>query len=132
MQSNALRGDSEQLETPGNPGNFLALLKLLAVNDHACTSPTLAISCYMRNVTHMSPQTQNELSKVMGKHIVLRTIVDELKVARWYAILVNEVTSHNTEHLAICARFIDQSNDIREEFLHGFHRYRQNHWCRDC
>ena len=44
---------------------------------------------------------------------MLRTIVDELKVERWYAILADEVTSH----LAICARFVDQRNDIREEFL---------------
>ena len=48
---------------------------------------------------------------------MLRTIVDELKVARWYAIPADEVKSHNTEHLAIYARFVDQSNDIREEFL---------------
>ncbi|KAL5491305.1 hypothetical protein EMCRGX_G016568 [Ephydatia muelleri] len=111
----ALRGDSEQLETPGNPGNFLALLKLLAVNDHVLHQHLQSPA--MRNVTHMSPQTQNELIEVMGKHIVLRTIVDELKAARWYAILADEVTSHNTEHLAICARFVDQNNDIREEFL---------------
>ena len=65
----------------------------------------------------MSPQTQNELIEVMGKHIVLHTIVDELKAAKWYAILADEVTSHNTEHLAICARLVDQNNDIREEFL---------------
>ena len=71
----------------------------------------------MRNVTHMSPQTQNELIEVMGKHIVLRNIVDELKAARWYTILADEVTSHNIEHLAICARFVDQNNGIREEFL---------------
>ena len=43
--------------------------------------------------------------------------MDELKAARWYAILADEVTSHNIEHLAICARFVDQNNDIREEFL---------------
>ena len=29
----ALRGDAEDIESPGNPGNFLALLKLLAVHD---------------------------------------------------------------------------------------------------
>ena len=29
----ALRGNSEQLDTPGNPGNFLSLLKLLSVYD---------------------------------------------------------------------------------------------------
>ena len=40
-----------------------------------------------------------------------------LKAARWYAILADDVTSHNIEHYAICARFVDQNNDIREEFL---------------
>jgi len=29
----ALRGDMEKIEAPGNPGNFLALLKLLAIHD---------------------------------------------------------------------------------------------------
>ena len=48
---------------------------------------------------------------------MLRTIVDELKAAKWYSILADEVTSHNTEHLAICARFVDRDNNIREEFL---------------
>ena len=28
-----------------------------------------------------------------------------------------EVTSHNVEHLAICIRFLDHKQDIREEFL---------------
>ena len=111
----ALRGDSEQLDTPGNPGNFLALLRLMAVTDgdlhQHLQSPA------MRCVTHMSPQTQNELIEVMGKHIVLHRIVKELKEARFYSILADEVTSHNVEHLALCARFVDQNNNIREEFL---------------
>ncbi|KAL5491472.1 hypothetical protein EMCRGX_G016767 [Ephydatia muelleri] len=84
----ALRGDAD---TPRNPGNFLALLKLLA--------------------------TQNELIEEMEKYIVLCNIVDVLKAARWYVILADEVTSHNIEHLAICARFVDQNNGIRKEFL---------------
>ena len=110
----ALRGDAEQLDSPGNPGNFLALLKLLAVNDQELHQH---LQSAMRNITHMSPQTQNELIEVMGKHIVLRTIVDELKAARWYAILADEVTSHNIEHLAICAWFADLNNDIQEAFI---------------
>ena len=68
-------------------------------------------------VTHMSPQTQNELIEIMGKHIVLRGIVEELKEAKYFAILADEVTSHNVEHLAICARFVDCHNNICEEFL---------------
>ena len=27
------------------------------------------------------------------------------------------MTSHNVEHLAVCARFVDGAKDIREEFL---------------
>ena len=71
----------------------------------------------MRCATQVSPQTQNELIKMMGKHMILQGILDDLNSARFYAILADEVTSHNTEHLAICARFVDNNRDIREEFL---------------
>ena len=55
----ALRGDVENLDTPENPGNFLALLKLLALHDSVLKShlETPAMHC----VTHLSPQIQNEL-----------------------------------------------------------------------
>lgn len=111
----ALRGDVENLDTTENPGNFLALLKLLAVHDSVLKShlETPAMRC----VTHLSPQTQNELIEVMGKHIILRGILDDLNAATYYSILADEVTSHNEEHLAICARFIDEKKDVREEFL---------------
>ena len=32
-------------------------------------------------------------------------------------ILADQVSSHNVEHLAICARFVDGNRDVREEFL---------------
>ena len=32
-------------------------------------------------------------------------------------IMADEVTSHNKEELALCTRFVDNSNDVREEFL---------------
>ena len=51
----------------------------------------------------------------MGKHMLLKGIVDELRASPCFAILADEVTSHNVEHLAICARFVD--SNIREEFL---------------
>ena len=111
----ALRGDVEELDTPGNPGNFLALLKLLSVHDSVLKShlETPAMRC----VTHLSPQTQNELIEVMGKHIILKGILKDLNAAPYYSILADEVTSHNEEHLAICARFVDEKKDVREEFL---------------
>eukprot|EP00731_Ephydatia_muelleri_P026680 Em0018g780a len=53
----------------------------------------------------------------MGRHIVLFGIVQEIKTAKFYSILADEVTSHNTEHLALCTRFVDAKGDIREEFM---------------
>ena len=111
----ALRGDAEGVDSFGNPGNFLALLKLLAIHDDMLCSrlETPAMRC----VTHLSPQTQNELITVMGKHIILQGILDDLNAAPYYSILADEVTSHNVAHLAICARFVDENKDVREEFL---------------
>ena len=66
----------------------------------------------MRCVTHLSPQRQNELITVVGKHIILQGILNELNSAKFYAILADEVTLHNVEHLAICARFVDKHKGI--------------------
>ena len=78
-QGIALRGDTEKFDKPGNPGNFLALLKLLAVHDKVLRehleSPT------MRSAKQLSPQTQNELIAVMGQHIILQDLVKEINAA---------------------------------------------------
>ena len=65
----------------------------------------------MKCVTYMSPQTQNELLEVMAKHIILRDIVKEIKQARYYSIMTDEVTSHNVQQLAFCVRFVDADSD---------------------
>ena len=91
----------------------LALLKLLEVHDSVLKShlETPAMHC----VTQLSPQTQNELIEVMGKHTILKGILDDLSAATYYSNLADEVTLHNEEHLAICARFVDEKKE--EEFL---------------
>lgn len=111
----ALRGDRESLETTGNPGNFIALLKLMALTDE--TLRNHLSSPAMKCATGISPSTQNELIEIMGKHIILKSILSEIKTSPYYAVMADEVTSHNIEHLAICARFVDDRKDIREEFL---------------
>ena len=65
----------------------------------------------------MSPQTQNELLEVVAKHIILQGIVQDVKQRSFYRIMADEVTSHNSEQLAISVRFVDFVNDISEEFL---------------
>ena len=111
----ALRGDTERIDKLGNPGNFLALLKLLATHDDVLRNHLQAPA--MRNATYISPRTQNDLIEVMGEQI-FQGIVDDVNVSPFYSILADEVTSHNVEHLAIYIRFLDcKQKDIREEFL---------------
>ena len=111
----ALRGHDENLKNSCNPGNFLSLLHLLSENDE-CLRTHLQTPT-MRNATYISPQTQNEVIQVMGSHIIKTDLFDELRDAKFFAILADEVTSNNTEHLALCVRFVDKECNIREEFL---------------
>lgn len=111
----ALRGDVENLHQPGNPGNFLAMLTLIANHD-----PVLKAHLEtprQRNATYLSAHTQNEVIDIIGKRIIQKGIVEEIVQARFYSIMVDEVTSHNQELMALCVRFVDVHNDIREEFI---------------
>ena len=116
-QGMALRGDSED-PTEGakhNPGNFLALLKVFAADDQILrqhlNQPRL------RNATYLSPHSQNQVISIIGYDFIQASLVDEVKKSKYYAILADEVSSHNTEHLALCLRFVDAHCDIREEFV---------------
>ena len=44
-------------------------------------------------------------------------ITTEVKKARFFSVLADEVSSHNVEHLALCLHFVDEKCDIREEFV---------------
>ena len=111
----ALRGDVEKIDQPGNPGNFLAMLKVMANYD-----PLLKRHLQQpiqRNATYISPRIQNELIDIIGKNIIQKSILEEIREARFYAVMADEVTSHNTEVMPLCIRFVDGSKHIREEFV---------------
>ncbi|XP_072039158.1 uncharacterized protein [Amphiura filiformis] len=111
-----LRGDKEKRDQQGNPGNFLAALKLLANHDvvlkRHLNKPRL------RNALYVSPQIQNELIDIIGQEFIQKSILKEVRDAKYFAIMVDEVTSHNKEMMPLCVRFVDSSKTIREEFLH--------------
>lgn len=107
----ALHGDCKSLDKLVNPGNFLSLLKLLAKYNEMLHSHLQYPA--MKCVTYMSPQTQNELPEVIGKHIILRGIVQEIKEAKFYSTSADEVTSYNTEQLALCVCFVDVDSNVR-------------------
>ena len=70
-----------------------------------------------RNAQYLSPQIQNEIIGIIAYGILQRDLIDEVKKAKFFTILADEVDSHHVEQLPICVRFVDKSNDIREEFL---------------
>ena len=114
-QGMAFRGDVEDVSSNKNPGNFLALLAMLAENDsilHGHLHEPRA-----RNATYLSPRSQNEIINVIGYDLIRAKIISEVKEARFYSVLADEVSSHNVEHLPLCLRFVDTNLDIREEFV---------------
>ena len=109
------RGNNEDLSLCKNPGNFLALLKNYAETDDILhrhlNNPR------SKNATYISPRSQNDIINVIGNDIILDGIVTEVKSAKFFSVLADEVSSHNVEHLPICLRFVDGECNIREEFI---------------
>ena len=100
---------------PGNPGNFLAILKLLATHD-----PVLKAHLEtprQRNSTYISPHIQNEIIDIIGNRMIQKSIVEEVIQAHFYSIMVDEVTSHNQELMPLCVRFVDVH---KHSVLHSF------------
>jgi len=72
-----------------------------------------------RNVTYLSPKSQNEIIEVIGFDVIPTSIINEVKNAMFYSILADEVFSHNVEHMALCLHFVDENCDVPEQFI-GF------------
>ena len=103
------------LNQTGNPGNFLSFLKVLSNHDPLLKSHLQHPK--MRNATYVSPMTQNQIIDIVGKSIIQKSIVEEVNKAKFFSIMVDEITSFNKEYMPVCVRFVDSNNEIREEFL---------------
>ena len=49
--------------------------------------------------------------------VVRAGIISEVRNGRFFSVLADEVSSHNTEHLALRLHFVDEKCDIREDFV---------------
>ena len=111
----ALCGDHEQLDTLGNPGNFLALMKMMANHDEKLKNhmdmPQLL------SATYLPSQTQNKMVDIIDNRMIQDKIIEEVKKARVYTVMVDEVTSHNVKLMPVCVRFVDKDLNVREELL---------------
>ena len=108
-------GTIESVETSQNPGNFLSLLKVFAEENSILHShlhhPRL------RNATYISPTSQNEIINIIGHDIIRERILADVKDARYFSVLADEVSCHNVEYMPLCLRFVDGKSHIREEFI---------------
>ena len=117
-QGIAYRGTEEKADdsyTAGNPGNFLAILWEIAnyyplLHKHIFTP-------LRKDVSYMSPTSQNELIEIIGKRIIQKKFIEEIKDAQYHSVLADEVTSSNDEILSICIRYVNKEKQIDEVFL---------------
>ena len=70
-----------------------------------------------KNVTHLSPKTQNNIIDITDFDVIRASIVIEVQKARYFLIMTDEVSSHNVEHMALCLRYVDESSNIQEKFV---------------
>ena len=98
-----------------NPGKFLALMNLFAESDTVLRDHLYQPRA--RNVTYLSPRSQNDIISVIGYDVVRANIIEEIRKARYFSVLADEVSCHNVEHMPLCLRFVDDKCDIREDFV---------------
>ena len=112
-QGLALRGHREDLEEGSNPGDFLALMKDFAQSDKVLQSQLEKPRD--KNATYLSPSSQNDMINVIGLDYIRAKIISEIKQAKFFSMIADEVSSHNIEHLSLCLRYVDGNHDIQEK-----------------
>ena len=98
-----------------NPGNFIAIL-----SETSAYNPVLEkhMNEPLGNVwTYLSPQSQNEIIDVIGKKMIQKGIIEEIKVAGFHSISADEVTASNDGILSISMRYVDANKDICNLFM---------------
>ena len=93
----------------------MVILKLLSQ-----TNKTLKehLTCPVaRNATYISPKIQNEIINIIAYDVLQKYLIDEIKTAKFFTILADEVESHHVEQLPLCIRFVDDKKNICEVFL---------------
>ena len=108
-----LRAHREK-EPDTNSGNFFTILRLLRKTNE--TLKEHLDNPIAGNAQYLSPQIQNEIIGIIAYDVLQRDLVDEVKTAQFFTNVADKVDSHHVEQLPICVRFINKSNNIREEF----------------
>jgi hypothetical protein len=117
-QGLAYRNKGEIMEDKNyNRGNFYSLLNLLGDYSPSLREHLLKSQTKHQSSTYLSPRIQNELISIIANEFILYPLLEEIRAAKYYTILADEISSHKTNQLAFCLRFVDSNRSIREEFL---------------
>ena len=116
-QGLALRGHREGPKAAAgkNQGNFLALVREIA-HYYPLLKKHLE-DPLPKDVTYLSPKSQNELIDIIGIRIIQKKLVDEIIEAGMHSISADEVTASNDEILSICLRYVNKQFEICEVFM---------------
>ncbi|XP_022177819.1 zinc finger MYM-type protein 1-like [Myzus persicae] len=119
-QELSLRGNDDSgllnlSKPPKKDGKFRALLRFRAnfgdenLKNHLINSN--------KNSTYLSPSIQNEIIDICGQ-LIRKNIVTKINEAGCFSILCDETLDvSGTEQLSMCVRYVDQNNQLREDFL---------------
>ena len=105
----------ENLDKHGNIGNFLSLLKLMEDSNSELQQHLL--SSKLKNARYISAKVLNEIISVLGKGNLQASIIKEIMVAIYFAVLADAINSHHTDQLSLVLRFVDKNYEIREKFV---------------
>ena len=68
---------------------------------------------HLETTQSMRPRSQNETIEVIGKKVILRDIVEEIKKSGFHSVFADEVTSSNDKILSFCFRYVDENKEIQ-------------------
>lgn len=124
-QNLALRGHRESLhQDSSNVGNFLGLLKLLAVFDPVMKQHLAHVEAHPGSPSYLSPAVQNEFINLVAS-TVRQSLLTHIRKAKYYGIMFDTTPDQaHREQMAEVVRYVDidfedKTVSVRESFL-GF------------
>lgn len=130
-QNLPLRGHRESLQTgrESNVGNFLALLKLVAVFDPVIKQHLAYVESHPGSTSYLSPLVQNEFIHMMAA-AVRESLLQRIRKAKYYGIMFDTTPDQaHREQMSEVVRYVEVDFDkksvkVEESFL-GFIQVRK-------
>lgn len=125
-QNLALRGHREslQLDDDSNVGNFLGLLKLLAIFDPVIKEHLTHLESHPGSTSYLSPGVQNEFIHMMAS-TVRQSLLRSIRKAKYYGLMFDSTPDQaHREQMSEVVRYVEVDFErktvrVRESFL-GF------------